>query len=133
MPDVVEVITKLAANFTKLIELMLSKEIKASCKHSNVAPECDCMDSTDYNKIKAQFQSEISIGEFQVLTIVPLAVECGRLEREQPLQQQPPPPTSSGVPFKFQPQPQQQVKSFPVTMNEIIVLYVDLRIKAISF
>ena len=37
MPDVVEVITKLAANFTKLIELMLSKEIKASLKHSNVA------------------------------------------------------------------------------------------------
>ena len=30
MPDVVEVITKLAANFTKLIELMLSKEIKVS-------------------------------------------------------------------------------------------------------
>ena len=30
MSDVVEVITKLAANFTKLIELMLSKEIKAS-------------------------------------------------------------------------------------------------------
>ena len=30
MPDVVEVVTKLAANFTKLIELMLSKEIKAS-------------------------------------------------------------------------------------------------------
>ena len=30
MSDVVEVITKLAANFTKLIELMLSKEIKVS-------------------------------------------------------------------------------------------------------
>ena len=56
MADVVEVVTKLAANFTKLIELMLSKEIKVRVpsdtielywnilftihfSHSNFAPE----------------------------------------------------------------------------------------------
>ena len=34
MGDVVEVITQLGATFTKLIELMLSKEIKVS--HNNI-------------------------------------------------------------------------------------------------